>query len=180
MKKFFLVLSAAALFTACNNEKEDADEKGMDKEQTAVTIKMPYTAAYSASFVMGNPDYATSIVQGSWKDWETNNLDNMKSWVADTVRVMHSDNTMVMGADSLMARWKSGRAKYSSVIDSVDAVIPVYSTDKKENWVLVWAREINTNLDGKIDTIAIMETWRINKDGKADMLLQYDRATRKK
>jgi hypothetical protein len=24
-----------------------------------------------------------------------------------------------------------------------------------------------------------METWRINKDGKADMLLQYDRAKRK-
>lgn len=184
MKNFFLVLAAAALFTACNNEKEDkdekADEKGMDMDQKPLTIKMPYTAGYSSSFVLGNADYATSIVQGSWKDWETNNMDNMKSWVADTIMAFNSDNTMVRGADSLMARWKRGRAMYTNVIDTVNAVIPVYSTDKKENWVLVWATEINTDSKGKTDTSAIMETWRINKDGKADMLMQYDRATRKK
>jgi hypothetical protein len=46
--------------------------------------------------------------------------------------------------------------------------------------VLVWAKEINTDAKGKIDTSHLMETWRINKDGKADMLLQYDRAYRKK
>jgi hypothetical protein len=59
-------------------------------------------------------------------------------------------------------------------------VIPTYSTDKKENWVMVWASEINTDKKGKIDTVEMMETWRINKDGKADMLLQYDRHARKK
>ena len=180
MKKIFLVLtSAVVLFTACNNEKEDKDEKG-DHDAMPLTINMPYKADYSSSFVLGNADYATTIVQGSWKDWETNSLDNMKSWVADTVVAFHSDNSMIQGADSLMARWKRGRAKYTTVIDTIDAVIPVYSTDRKEHWVLVWAREISTSTDGKTDTTALMETWRINKDGKADMLLQYDRATRKK
>jgi hypothetical protein len=106
-------------------------------------------------------------------------MDNMKSWIADTILALHSDNTMVKGADSLIARWKRGRAKYSSVIDTIEAVMPVYSTDKDENWVLVWAREINTKTDGTKDTAAVMETWRINKDGKADFLLQYDRAKRK-
>jgi hypothetical protein len=56
----------------------------------------------------------------------------------------------------------------------------MYSTDKKENWVLVWAKEINTSAGGKKDTVELMETWRINKDGKADMLLQYDRHARRK
>ncbi len=179
MKKIFLVLTAVVFFTACNNEKEGKDEK-KSIEAMPLTIKIPYTAGYSTSFILGNADYATTIVQGSWKDWETNNLDNMKNWVADTVVAFQSDNSMVKGADSLMARWKRGRAKYTNIIDTIDAVIPVYSTDKKEHWVLVWAREINTDKDGKIDTMALMETWRINKDGKADMLLQYDRATRKK
>jgi hypothetical protein len=87
---------------------------------------------------------------------------------------------MISGADSLIARWKRGRAGYTSVIDTVDAVIPVYSTDKKENWVLVWAKEINTDTKGKTDTTYLQETWRINKDGKADLLLQFDRAYRKK
>jgi hypothetical protein len=37
---------------------------------------------------------------------------------------------------------------------------------KNENWVLVWATEINTDAKGKIDTAAVMETWRINKTAR--------------
>ena len=59
-------------------------------------------------------------------------------------------------------------------------MIPVRSKDKNENWVLVWATEVDTNPDGKKDTAYVMETWRINKDNKADLLYQFDRAPRKK
>lgn len=177
MRKIFLAITVALLLVACNNQaKTDA---GSDSTQVNASVSLPYIPGYSSSFKMGNPEYSAMILQGSWKDWENNTMDNMKSWIADTIVAFHSDNTMVKGADSLIARWKSGRAKYSSVIDSIDAVVPVYSTDKNENWVLVWAREINTKKDGTKDTAAVMETWRINKDGKADMLLQYDRAKRK-
>jgi hypothetical protein len=119
------------------------------------------------------------IVQGSWKDWQDNKLDNMKNWMADTVLAFQSDNQMVKGLDSMMAMWKRDRAAYSSVVDSIDAAMAVYSTDKKENWALVWAREFSVKPDGTKDTTAIMETWRINKDGKADFLLQYNRHKRK-
>ena len=174
MKKLIAFFAIALAAVSCNNQKAEP------AKETAATVALPYTVGYSSSFEMGNPKYSATILQGSWKDWETNKMDNMKSWIADTIVAFHSDNSMIKGADSLMARWKRGRAAYSSVVDSIDAVIPVYSTDKKENWVLVWAREINTKADGTKDTMALMETWRINKDGKADMLLQYDRAKRKK
>lgn len=141
---------------------------------------MPYVASYSSSFEIGNAEYAATILQGSWKDWEENNLDNMKNWMADSIVAYHSDNSVVNGIDSLMARWKKGRADLSSTNTTIDAVIPVYSTDKNENWVLVWATEIDTKKDGTVDTLGIMETWRINKDGKADLLYQFDRAKRKK
>ena len=179
MKKFLLLLAVTAVFAACNNEKK-TDSPGTDAKPDKPAVPLAYTASYSSSFEMGNPDYAAMIVQGSWKDWEMNTLDNMKSWLADTIIAFHSDNVMVRGADSLIARWKRGRADYTSVIDTIHAVMPVYSTDKKENWVMVWAKEINTDKKGKIDTVEMMETWRINKDGKADMLLQYDRHARKK
>ena len=177
MRKILLLLCATGFIVSCNNEKkpEPTAETTLVKAATA----LPYTASYSSSFTMGNPEYSAMILQGSWKDWEMNTMDNMRSWVADTITVYHSDNTMVKGVDSLMARWKRGRAKYTAVEATINAVMPVYSTDKKENWVLVWATEIDTKADGKKDTGAIMETWRINKDNKADMLLQYDRATRK-
>jgi len=179
MKKWMLVFAAGTLIlAACNNEKTEPATGAATNDKKPVAL--PYTAAYSSSFEMGNPAYAAMIAQGSWKDWEQNTLTNMKSWVADTIVAHQSDNVMVKGADSLMARWIRGRADYTSVIDTIDAVIPVYSTDKKENWVLVWAREINVDSKGKKDTVAIMETWRINKDGKADFVLQYDRHARKK
>jgi hypothetical protein len=79
-----------------------------------------------------------------------------------------------------MATWKRGRALYSSCRDTINAVMSVRTTDKKENWVLVWATAYDTKLDGTTDTSAIQETWRINKDGKADLLMQFDRAKRKK
>jgi len=175
-QKISSVIAVSALVFACNTE--------IKTESAPVAVKapisLPYIPSYSASFEVGNSDYATMIVQGSWKDWETNNLDNMPNWIADTITAVHSDNKVIHGLDSMMARWKKGRAEYSVVNTTIDAVMPVYSTDKDENWVLVWATEIDTKHDGTVDTVALMETWRINKAGKADLLMQYDRATRKK
>ena len=180
MKKIYLTLAVVAFFfTACDNGASIASDTA-DSTAVKPTVTLPYTASYSSAFELGNPEHSVTVLQGSWKDWETNNLDNMKSWAADTVVAFHSDGTTIKGVDSLMAKWKRDRAKYSVVIDTVQAVIPMYSTDRKENWVLVWAREINTKNDGKKDTISLMETWRINKDGKADMLFQYHRLESKK
>ena len=179
MKQIFLCLVVTTLMLACSNEKKPEDVAGETTADKPV-VALPYTASYSSSFEPGNPEYSATILQGSWKDWENNKMENMKSWIADTIVAFHSDNTVIRGADSLMASWVRNRARYTSVIDTVNAVMPVYSTDKKENWVLVWATEINTDKNGKKDTAALMETWRINKDGKADLLLQFDRAKRKK
>jgi hypothetical protein len=178
MTKIYLLLAGAALLTACNTETT-TDSVASDSAMVKSAVALPYTANYSSSFEMGNPQYSASILQGSWKDWETNNLDNMKSWAADTIVAFHSDASMVVGVDSLMARWKRERAKYTSVIDTIQAVIPLYSTDKKENWVLVWASEISTKANGSKDTTQLMETWRINKDGKADILYQYEQSRKK-
>jgi hypothetical protein len=180
MKKMFLVLMGAALFSACNSDTKSTTATGADSTAAKPAAALPYTTTYSSSFKMGNPDYSAMIAQGSWKDWEKNTMDNMKSWVADTVVAFQSDNKMIKGVDSLQANWKRGRAGYTSVIDSLNAVVPLYSTDKKENWVLVWATEISTDTKGKTDTVAVQETWRINKDGKADLVYQYDRHARKK
>ena len=177
MRKFLSLLCMASFLLSCNSGSKT--EANNDSTMVKSSAALPYTPGYSSSFKMGDPDYSAMILQGSWKDWEMNTMDNMKSWVADTITAYHSDNTMVKGIDSLQARWKRGRAKYSAVSTTIDAVMPVYSTDKKEDWVLVWATEIDTNPDGTKDTAHIMETWRINKDKKADLLLQFDRAKRK-
>lgn len=179
MKKISILLASIAMLSACNDSATIASDTSDSTAGTA-TVALPYTASYSSSFEIGNPEFSAVILTGSWKDWENNTLDNMKNWMADTITAFQSDGDMVKGLDSMMTKWKRARAKYTSVIDTVQAVVPLYSTDKKEHWVLVWAREINTKVDGSKDTISLMETWRLNKDGKADFLLQYEQSKDKK
>ena len=178
MKKIFLFLTLAAFTVACNDEKKEAAEgAATTSAATKPDIKFPFPVAYS-KFEPGNPEYAAMVLQGSWKDWEENKMNKTK-WLADTVTAYHSDNTISKGADSLIARWTRQRATYSSSAPAISAVMSVYAPEQKENWVLIWADEIDIMLDGKKDTSSVMEAWKINKDGKADMLLQYDRRTRK-
>ncbi|MDQ6815515.1 MAG: hypothetical protein M3040_17435 [Bacteroidota bacterium] len=174
MRRTILFIALAAIAVGCNG-KNEADTTSQTKQ-----VAMALPVSYSSSFEMGkSQDAAAAVVQGSWKDWQDANMGNMKNWMADSVVLLMSDNKRIVGIDSAMAEWKRARSKYSNVIDTINAVLPVYSKDKKENWVLVWATEMNTSLEGKKDTMQVMETWRINKDGKADLVMQYDRHSRK-
>jgi hypothetical protein len=176
MQKTFLFILITGALIACNNDTKIASAE-TKSNNSAVTLPMPVT--YSSSFEMGDPKYSAMIVQGSWKDWVDNNMDNMRSWVADTLVAYQSNNIVARGPDSLAAQWKRERATYTTASDSINAVMSVHSTDKNENWVLVWATAYDTKANGTKDTVAVMETWRINKDGKADLLFQYDRHARK-
>ena len=177
-KNVILIFVLATIALACTSEKK-TEVAETPAVQESIPMTLAYEPSYSSSFEMGNPAYAEMIVQGSWKDWETNNLDNMANWVCDTISAFHSNNEMVYGLDSLMARWKKARSGFTSSVPTLNAVMSVRSVDRNEDWVLVWATSIDTKTDGSIDTVALMESWRINTAGKADMLLQFDRANRK-
>ena len=177
MRKTFSFILLAGTLAACNNDTKVSGASETKTETPAVAMPLPVT--YSSSFEMGDPKYSAMIIQGSWKDWMDNNMDNMKSWIADTVVAYHSDNSVVKGADSLIANWKRARANFTATADTINGVMSVRSTDKGNNWVLVWATAYDTKLDGTKDTTEVQETWRINKDGKADVLYQYDRRKRK-
>src|ERR1044071_1871091 len=100
MRKFLLLITTVAFLTSCNNTAAKTEEATTDTTTAKADVVLPYTPSYSSSFKMGNPEYSAMILQGSWKDWEANTMDNMKSWIADTITAFHSDNTMVKGADS--------------------------------------------------------------------------------
>ncbi|MDE3125689.1 MAG: hypothetical protein KGK14_09260, partial [Bacteroidota bacterium] len=53
---------------------------------------------------------------------------------------------------------------------------PIKSIDKNENWALIWGKEVDTYKNGKKDSTHIQETWRFNKDGKADLFYQFKAA----
>lgn len=181
MRKLFLPAMIFLLFS-CNSGTENkvaVPIKDTTDKKQEVVVNFPYTAAYSSSFVIGDQQMMSKVLQGCWKDWENNNLDGLKNVLADTVTLNYGDNSSFTGTkQEMIDSWKTQRERYSSIIDSVHAWVPLYSLDKKENWALIWATEYTTDGEGRRDTTNIQDTWRINKDGKVDMLLQYWRKAR--
>ena len=180
MKKIFIGASIT-LFAACNSSSDKAKTESMSTDTTATAvapktmpdINSPYPVAYSSKFEMGDPKNAETVL-GLWKDWDNGNLANSKDRFADSVMLHFSDGSMIHTTrDSALAMAQKVRDSYTSSVSRVDAVMSVRSTDKNENWALVWGLETNTNKKGKVDSSYLQETWRLNKDGKADLVYQF-------
>jgi len=176
MKKI-LILASLAAFVSCNssNEKAKVDSMGTGSDSTQMdNTTYPYTADYSHNFEIGNTKNAATLLQ-LYKDWDNNTLDNSKSSFADVDTMIFADGTMFAGTrDSFFTVAKQMRSQLGNVVDSVHAWVPLRSKDKNEDWVLIWAREISTDAKGNKKTSELHEVWRFNKDGKADLVYQYE------
>jgi len=175
--KTFLVIALWALLLSCNQKEANKDNTtSMAKDSMGMAIQSPYPIGYSSNFIMGNPKNAENLLQ-LWKDWENGNLSAHSNFFADSVTIFFADGSSIHGSrDSVMAGAQRERDMLSSSVVNVDAIIPVKSVDKNENWALIWGREVDTYKNGKKDSTAIQETWRFNKEGKADLFYQFKAA----
>ena len=177
--KTFLMVFAVIFFAACNNatdaDKTD-DATALKTDSSAVTddnVSYAYTADYSSKFEMGKPEYAASILK-LWKSWDDGNLSAARDIFADSVTMVFSSGDKVAGKrDSIIAMGQKERDMFASAKSQVHAWTSLRSTDKNENWVNIWGREVDTDKKGKVDSSEIQETWRLNSDGKADLVYQY-------
>lgn len=178
MKKIFII-SSVVFFAACNSSGDKAKVDSMSTDTTAGAtrtmpdINSPYAVSYSSKFEIGDPKNAETVLN-LWKDWDNNNLANGKNSFADTVEFNFSDGTTMRASrDSTLAVAQKIRDSEASITSTIDAVMSVKSTDKNENWALIWGEERVTDKKGRTDSSAIQETWRLNKDGKVDLVFQY-------
>ena len=171
MKKI-LVSSFIICLVACNSNKEEV--KGISAtDTTTASVSYPYEIGYSSKFEMADPKYGQIILQ-LWKDWDNGNLSNSKESFADSVEMYFADGSMVHSVrDSVLAVGQAARDMFTTVVSQVNAVTALRSTDKDENWALVWGKEIDTDKKGKVDSFYLQETWRFNKAGKIDRLYQF-------
>lgn len=132
---------------------------------------MPYAAAYSSQFTMGNPEHARMVLQ-VWRDYEDNRLDQSAALLADSITFESADGQVIRGRDSVLNAFKQMRGQFTNVKQTVDVYMPIHSTDRNEDWVLIWGREEDTHANGTT-TNNIHEIWRINRDGKIDYMSQY-------
>ena len=173
-----LLFASIGLLAACNNgTKEDVSSMAPAKDSTGAAstenLSYAYTAGYSSKFAIGDPKHA-QLILGLWKDWEDGNLLNSKDKFADSVTLYLAGGEMMQGPrDSVIAMSQKFRDGMSSVKNRVDAFTALKSTDKNESWVAVWGMETDTDKKGKVDSTSLHEVWRINSDGKANLLYQF-------
>jgi len=125
---------------------------------------------------MADPKYGQTILT-LWKDWDNGDLSAHKDMFADSVEMHFADGSMMHSVrDSVIVAAQTFRNMFTSAVSSVFTVTSLKSTDKGENWALIWGKEIDTDKKGKVDSFYLQETWRFNKDGKTDLLYQYKAA----
>ena len=152
--------------------KTDKKEMKVKAEYSTAQLDLPYTAEYSSNFMPGNPAHG-KIIMELMKDWDNNTLDLHTDVFADTVFMMFPNGQSVRGKDSAIIMAKKVRGSFSSAKTNVEAWMPTKSVDRDEDWVLVWSREEDTDMNGNKTTVLLHEIWRINKDGKVDFMRQY-------
>ena len=171
MRRLLAVAASAVLFISCN--QNPASEKKTDTMAAKTdSIMYPYKANYSAAFMMGEPANAKTVLD-IWKAWEENRLPDTKALWGDTVTMEFASGFKLhAGRDSLINGGVAERAKFTSVIDSVHAWMPLHSTDRNEDWVAIWGTEYTVDKKGKKDTADLHEVWQL-KNGKVAWVLQY-------
>jgi len=175
--KNMLIPAVMALLAACNSpQPEQTAEVKPATDSVMPEIHSPYNISYSSRFAIDEPKNAETILT-LWKDYEEGNLSAHKDMFADSVEMYFADGFVLhAGRDSVIAVAQKHRSTFAKVVDRVDAVTALKSTDKNENWVLIWGMETSTGKNGKVDSVNLQETWRL-KDGKVNLLYQYSQAT---
>jgi len=154
MKQLSIALIAAAVLFACNNEKKTDESAGKAEEKKeSAAIAYPYKAAYSSDFSMGDANHAKMVLD-LYKMWEDGKVDDMKSLLADSVSIDFPDGFKFNDnkADSMISFAKQFRSTLSSVKVVFDGWMPIHSNDAKQDFVLVWSRDYNTDMSGKVDS----------------------------
>lgn len=128
---------------------------------------------YSGAFVKADKGLKDAVLGWNNAIATPTNLDLASTFLADSVTIYMWDGAFIDGTkDSVMNVVKQFVSGASSVSVSFDALIPVTSTDKNENWVLSWTDERWTNEEGMEKHMWIHEDYLL-EDGKIRMVRQY-------
>ncbi len=169
MKKIILILAITSLAVACSAPKQEtpAPEKS--------SVVLPYTATYSSQFSQDVSDNDLLTVLNSYKSWETGDMAGLRSAYADSLTLTAWHGRVYVGStDSMFSNWAASRDSLSSVRIEMAAWIKLRSTDKLNDFVNVWYKEVDTYKSGKVDS-AEWHDINVVANGKIVLYNQYKR-----
>jgi hypothetical protein len=177
MKKLLIVAIFTALFAACNSktgsDKSASDSAGATGAAAKDTLTYEFKATYSSDItVPGNPVIAQKVLQ-VWKMFETNQVDSMKPYFADSVIYEDASGMRYNGPTAgLLAFAKKDIENLDSMRFDISTWQSAHVNDKNEDWVNIWSTERRYPRNGKADTVLMQENWKV-KDVKVIYFNQF-------
>ena len=176
MKKAFLGLCLLTALFACNSNETKVKSANTDSSNRNTTaVDLPFKPSYSSNWSNEVSDADLKMVLTTYKDWADNNMAALGQVMADTVELdMASGGHSKKTKAELMKMWSTYRDSLSSVQIKMDTWNKMYSTDKKESYIVVWYDETDTYKSGKVDSASFHDINQI-KNGKIVWYSQYKR-----
>ena len=153
-----------------NTDKNASVEKDLGQKD----ITYPYPMSYSAKFKFIDPEKG-KMVLNFCKDFENNTIENSKSIFADKLSIDMPKLKLKANRDSVLSAFKTYRKSFISFKTELDVVMSVKSTDKGDDWVLVWAVDEYTDKNNVKHRVKYQQVWLLNKEGKISFMEQFDR-----
>jgi hypothetical protein len=161
--KQIINLAVIILLLSCNEKKETGTDTTDDK--MARTVVYPYKATYSSDSRVPGSEVMAEKVLTVWKMFESNAIDSMKRYFADTVTYDPSGGTRFHGrSEDLLNYARKDIAELDSLRFDISMWQSVHINDRNEDWVYIWATERRYNKNGKADTSLIHEQWEVKND----------------
>ncbi|MFN8250843.1 MAG: hypothetical protein U0V75_03090 [Ferruginibacter sp.] len=172
MKRMCFMACLALLAAGCNNNTESKDAKPADAATTAApaakldfpyTLKEPYK-----NWQPGDQQHALTVMK-SLKGFETGDMAACMADFGDSVLVMFDGYRAKLSHDSLQKQFTAQRGGYSSIVITMSDWESVISADKKEEWVTLWYKQVETAKNGKVDSLSVVDDAKI-ENGKIVLL----------
>jgi ketosteroid isomerase-like protein len=171
MKKFLSCFLCGTILLACNNDKD----KPATTEAAKPAVDLPYTATYSSSWSQDVSDADLKTVLMTYKDWSDGNISGLSGAMGDTVVVdMNNGDHLTKSNADLMKMWSTYRDSLSSVTITMAGWNKMYSTDKKDSYIVTWYDETDTYKDGRVDSASYHDINQM-KNGKITWYAQFKR-----
>lgn len=175
MKKILFCFFCGTILISCNNEKDTATATVVATDTAKGTMDLPYTAIFSSSWSTDVSDADLKAVLMTYKNWSDGNITALAGDMGDSVEVdMSSGEHFKKSNADLMKYWSTYRDSLSAIKIDMHAWQKMYSTDKKESFVVTWYDETDTYKNGKVDSASYHDINQI-KNGKIVGYSQYKR-----
>lgn len=173
-----LFIAAIAFLASCNNEKAKEDTK-VEATDAATKVTLPAELSYKGTPSIGKSENIVTVMNFN-NDFIAGKLDNIGSYLADSVHLIFEDGTeMNTVRDTVVATIKAWRGSMTSAKQSYISAIAVDNKDMGHEWVIQWIDESHDYKDGKKEHRIYHEDYRL-ENGKIRELFQYAQAVPEK